>query len=190
MALMKRGNVRSVEPGALTITRREKETRKMETKEEKIDREFDELNEGLVALGNPRRGVPSSSKASEEDLRDWQIVEWFEKQYPQPYLDPDCLPEPGSDLDEEWNIWSIKLCYYADGWKDALKALQERQILEKCIEEEPKWFNFFEYIWARPEEYLVKPSWMTRGETRRYQWIIDLMLIQVDEEEWNNGRTR
>ena len=136
-----------------------------ETEEQRLDREFDELNEGLMA---------------------WQICEWFEKRRPEPTIPEDEVHRPDSLAWAIWDQWQKELVYYADGWKDALKALQERQILERCMEEEPKWFNFFEYIWSRPEEYFESPRWMTIGESRRYQWIIDLVLIK--REEWDEPR--
>ena len=125
------------------------------------DEQFDALNEGIIAM---------------------QIIEWFEKRHPEPQI-PESAVKGKSISWDMWEQWQRELVLYADGWKDALKALQERAILEKCLEEEPKWFTFFEFIWGKPEDYLSRLDWMTDGEERRYQWIIDLMLFEVDEEE-------
>jgi hypothetical protein len=137
----------------------------METEEERLDREFDALNEGLIAM---------------------QIIEWFEKENPEPDFGPhDDIGQ--ADPPDEWWEWQKRLVDYAEGWKDALKALQERKILERCIEDEPRWFTFFEYIWARPEDYLVPVPWMEEGGERQFQYLIELMIPRDIEEELENG---
>ena len=67
--------------------------------EEEID-DFDLLNEGLMAM---------------------QIMEWFEREHPE--------PEMPKDLDDHvawkpWDKWHWDLITYAAGWKDALKAIE------------------------------------------------------------------
>jgi hypothetical protein len=121
-----------------------------ETEEQKLDREFDELNEAIVNL---------------------QIMERFEKENPE--------PEQPEDLDdlvgwEPWDHWHRDLCTYAEGWKDALKALHERQILERCLDDEAPVMTYFNFVWQFLEEY-VNPVL----ESSRY-WVLAREMIAFD----------
>jgi len=124
------------------------------------DEQFNALNEGLVA---------------------WQIMEWFEKENPSPDLNLDCPPEPGSDLDVEWNIWSMKLCNYADGWRDALKALEERKTMEKeTAIAETRWDYILRLSVANPDMFWQYHSVDTEG------YMMRQVAIGFDEEEYEN----
>lgn len=131
---------------------------KMETEEQRIDREFDELNEGIMAT---------------------QIIEWFEKEHPEPKW-TGAEEETTEQFVEEWNIWQRELVLYAAGWKDALKALQEQRYLEWCIKEEKKTTRWFEYVYQFPSEFVrVGPG----GDLLWWNLAVELNAVDSWREE-------
>ena len=142
----------------------------MEIQEERENREFDELNEGLIAM---------------------QIMEWFERTNPQPYLHPNHPPEPGSDLDEEWNTWALKLGHYAAGWKDALKALQERQQLEKAIELSDGAIGYQLRNHQEPVQMLISRHKFNDEHLWREEIVVlDTLGYSIEDEDWDYREPR
>ena len=90
-----------------------------ETEEERIDREFDDLNAGIRAH---------------------YIFSYFEKRHPDPLGDDYVIEVDGLEDDEIWAPeaavealldWTDKLEYYVQGWEDALAHLLYKQAMIK-----------------------------------------------------------
>ena len=147
----------------------------METEEQRIDREFDELNEGIMAT---------------------QIIEWFEKEHPEPKW-TGAEEETTEQFVEEWNIWQRELVLYAAGWKDALRELKWRsQWIKdaKWVEYFLQWFrcNAETILWWRRENMLDEENIMYLRDCEGVEGVLwcEMLPVDIDGEDWDYREPR
>lgn len=127
-----------------------------------------------------------------EALTAWQIVEWFKKENPEPEIPEDERHQSDSLAWDMWEQWQKELVLYANGWKDALRALEWRRQMEKDINHINyllRWFNdnpaqIILWRWESDEEFgPIRDSEDIDGEL----WC-EMMVTDVDlEEEFDVG---
>ena len=138
---------------------------------EELD-DFELLNEGITAM---------------------QIIEWFEKENPEPEVDwgkYEDWPEDLPIFEPEWDDWQLRLHSYADGWKDALKAIKWRQQIEKDIEHVSYMLGWFNnnpetILWWRQYNAVEGTEDLKDGEGVIAVLWCEMLPVDVSKEDWD-----